>query len=376
VALGVLEANEVQAQAEASVRRISSQRSVDMESPMFNVPEKMVLGNYGGAVLLPRLIELIEERMSPEDFAVRLRSLGVPIGLGFGSLLWCFPLGRLQRHLDAGWPEHDVEDDLNEEALRVYSFYARAAPVFRNDGKLLPGVGGAPQTLPILDDAIVTDLAQRCRERGAPEDLTGVRRVLGQLGTYIFLSHAEQRDGIFAHGPYPLEDGSVLLVKEYTDLQNHYLPWMTQDRWLPSPRIVIPMIVRDVEATFDQFGTLYSDQDDLLGRAEGFEILAGTDLLSLDETEFKAIGQATIPIQKSLFREMMGYDEDQKTLVGPPTYGNAFSGLLEVAGYDHNAIRDQLIEPWIEIGSRYIGRASRVWEYVGSGREPLFPKVK
>ena len=232
-----------------------------------------------------------------------------------------------------------------------------------------------------LDDEVVARLAADARERGRPRDTTRLRRALAQLSLYLFLIHGEQRDGIFHHGPYPLEDGSVLVLKEFTDLQNRFMPWMTEDRRLPVSRIVVPMILpAGVDCRFDMYGTLYTEPEDYFDSIEGFEILAGDDLHSIEEEELEEVSALSQPIQREVFKVMARWDERYKLEHTASQYANVNSSLLELAGCTDDEIRSVLVEPFeAEAGRAYTLTAAhggKVWERVASGTRPLFPEVR
>ena len=90
-----------------------------------------------------------------------------------------------------------------------------------------------------------------------------LRRLAATLELYVFILHGEQRDGLFAHGPYEVGDGSQLMVLEFTDLQNDYLPWAgTEDR-VPYANLALARRVRGARMHFDMFGGIRWDVPEL-----------------------------------------------------------------------------------------------------------------
>jgi hypothetical protein len=207
-----------------------------------------------------------------------------------------------------------------------------------------------------------------------------MRRALAQIELYIFLAHGEQRDGIFNHGPYELDDGSVLVVKELTDLQNRFMPWVTEERRLTTPRVVLPMVLDGVDCTFDMFGTLYTDPEDYFDRVTGFEILAGDDLSPISEEQLGEIGMHAQRVQRDLFGEMARWDDDYKLLHAAYQSANVCHPFLEIAGCSDEEIRALLIEPFVRVAREHLEGAReddmKIWTYVASGRDPLFPEVR
>jgi hypothetical protein len=161
-------AAEAQEQLGLAIRRFMRERTA-VESPLIDVAAKMVYGNYAAARTIPSLVDHLNERMSPEEIATRLKVLGIPVGLALYGMAWAYSLGRLQLFLDEGWPDRKVELP-NDQSAKVMTWWARAMRVYRNDGGFVPGQGDAQGTFAILPQGIVDDLAVAAERYGKPHD--------------------------------------------------------------------------------------------------------------------------------------------------------------------------------------------------------------
>jgi hypothetical protein len=373
-------AQEFQDAFEVASARFWGERSTDVDTTLFDLPAKVVLGNYCGHDVIPGLVTELEARISAAEMGRRRRALGVPLALDLTGLLWIYLLGRLQRFLDAGWPDAAVDLGDDEDAARVIRYWHEMTRAYRDDGTIVPGPAPAEAVLRCLDEAEVERIAAAARERGAPEDPMRMRRALAQIELYIFLAHGEQRDGNFHHGPYPLPDGTILVVKELTDLRNRFMPWITEERRLPTSRIVLPMIFRDVEAQFDMFGTLYTEPKDAFDRIVGFEILAGEDLEPISEELLERIAGVSQEVQRDLFREMAGWDERYRLFHAAFQYANVLYPYLELAGCDDAEIDRLLVAPFVEAAERNFAlvheHGGKVWTRIASGEQPLYAPVR
>jgi hypothetical protein len=373
-------AQQVQDEFEAAIRKFMAERSTVIETTLFDLPTKIVLGQYCGYDVLPKVTAELERRIPAEELGRLRRGPGTSLGLGLCGYLWIYLFGRLQRYLDAGWPDKDVDLGDHEPAAAVIRYWEGVARAYRADGTLVAGQTRTDGVIRALDPDDVARLSEAALSRGPVKDPAVVRKALAQMELYCFLIHGEQRDGIFNHGPYALEDGSTLVVKELTDLQNRFMPWVTEDRRLSFPRVVVPIVFKDVEAWFDMYGTLYTDPEDYYPYVTGMEILAGDDLESITPEQLDSIGGEAHAVQRDVFRVMAGWDEQYKLLHAATQYANVNHPLLELAGASDDEIRSILIEPFEEAGAKYVDLArrssERTWTYVASGREPLFPEVK
>jgi hypothetical protein len=372
-------AQAVQDEFAAAVRKFMAERSTVIETTLFDLPTKIVLGNYCAYEVLPSVTEELASRVSAEELGRRRRTLGTKLGLGLCGYLWIYLFGRLQLYLDDGWPDQPVDLGDHEQTAQLIKYWEGIARAYRGDGSLVAGQTRTDGVIRCLDDDVVADVSQSALAHGPVQDPAAVRRAIAQIELYCFLIHGEQRDGIFNHGPYPLEDGSLLVVKELTDLQNTFMPWVTPDRRLAVSRVVIPIVLKDVEAWFDMFGTLYTEPEDYYPHISGYEILVGDDLRPADEAELTEIGQQAHAVQRDLFGEMARWDDHQKLAHAATQYANVNHALLELAGCSHDEIRRILIDPFDAVGGQYLDRArsrsEATWGYVASGREPLYPEV-
>lgn len=375
----------IQQQVEGALLRFLSERSTVIEAGVFDLPAKMVFGTLVSSPTFSGMIDAIEARgVPPEELGRRMKVPGFRLGaLALGGLTWVHCFGRLQRYLDAGWPQRDepiAEEERNN--AKVLGWYARLMRAYRNDGLLLPLEGGAQATMPILDGPTVERLSAGALERGPVADATAFKRTLGKLGNYLFMIHGEARDGIFNHGPYMLDDGRVLIVKEWTDLQNTYMPWVTKDRRLPVSRVVVPLVLeRGSEVRFDMFGTTYCTPEDPFEAVTGYDVLVGDDLQPADEAELFDIAAAATAATRSTYREMIAWDERQKIFHVTAQYYGHFATFMEAAGCSAAEIDGALVRPTLEQGERYIGRALSdttwpIWAHLESGHRPVFPEVR
>src|SRR4051794_38785805 len=104
-------ARSVQDTFERAVRRFMAERSTVIETTLFDLPRKMILYNQCAVEVLPGVVAEIERRVPATELGRRRRVVGLPLALDLGGLPWMYLFGRLQRYLDAGWPDTPVDLD-------------------------------------------------------------------------------------------------------------------------------------------------------------------------------------------------------------------------------------------------------------------------
>jgi hypothetical protein len=370
----------IEEQVSLAMRSFARQRSTVIETPLLSLPGKMAYGNYCSSLALPGAIRALNGIMSAEEIGARLKKPGVGVALGFtGGYVWSSVLGRLQRYLDAGWPDRDIDLRDGQEAKFALDWWARAMSIYRNDGCLTPDAR-TDASMSILEPPLAQSLAAAALRRGPPKDRASLRKALAMLDAFSFSIHVEARDGTFNHGPYPLGDGRVMVVKEITDLQNRFLPWIGRSRWLSVSKIVVPYVAKSVDFRFDMMGTMYANPQEFTDRIVGYDILAGDALDAIELADLQDIANQTRGIQRDVFREIAGWDDRWKIEHAAVDYASNFVQLFEAAGADDEFIQRHLIQPFQMAGKPHLeqlisGGLPPVWAYLADGNGSLFPAL-
>jgi hypothetical protein len=340
-ALSLEEMNRIVALFGASQKNFMrlEQRS-SLRSALFDVPRRSSLGWIGiyqhGASLLRQLTSFV----TPEEIAGRMKHLcSRPCYLQLSILMCSFFGARQQLILDHGLKPGDPlpgEDDARiEDALSLVDFWRRVTSTYRNDGCLLPAENGYTQA--ILLQSAVDELADRV-EPCTPEHRRSVRRLAATLDLYSFILHGEQRDGTFSHGPYPQPDGTIIVVHEYNDLCNQFLPWAETATNNVYPNLAIVRRLRaGVHTRFDLFGSiLYTPAD-----VDAF-VVAESVLTRTDNGTFKQVAWEEIPeiqhraaeAQNELYVKAAGWTPRYKAEYGICLFANHFYPFFQIAGLD------------------------------------------
>lgn len=372
-------ANRASHELSLAIRQFLRERTA-VESPLFDVPTKMVYGDYAAAIGVPKLMDLVNAKATPEEVGGLLKALGVPLGLVMNGIGWAYSMGRLQLYLDAGWPEKSVDAQALEHEVRaaeVYTWWSRIMKVYRNDGQLVTGQGDAAPIFTTLPDDVVRDVVAKA---GPVDDADALRRGIAELDMYEFVAHAEARDGIHQHGPYELGDSRSLLVKEFTDLQCRYMPSMSEETRLDVSRVVVGLVLRDVDVTFDIFA-VYTEPENLYARLDSALFLVGDDLEPVSLTRLSEIAQSSAQAQRKYFLEMARWDDHTKVTHSAAQYANDFHALMTLVGYTQDEVRELLVEPFKQGAEPYYDRAvsddrMKVFGHVAGDAEPIFPEVQ
>lgn len=312
-----------------------SERRSALRSLLFDLPRRSSLGWHCFYEKAAQLLARLPGNVSPEEIGRRMKQLASRPNYLQLSILMCSYLGaRQQRLLDAAvefgapWPEERVE-----EACFVVDFWRRVACAYRNDGRALPAEGA--DTEPILAREVIAALAGQLRET-SPEGQRRLRRLWATLELYAFLLHGEQRDGMFVHGPYPQEDGTEIIVREFNDLQNDFLPWAQTQARNPYPNLALVLKLEGVRSRFDMFGGVLFDPVEVSPCIRAQALLtrdeATGDVHPLELGEIEAIQNAAAEAQNEIFQAATGWTPRTKIEYGIDLFANHLRTFFHAAG--------------------------------------------
>lgn len=308
------------------------ERRALLRSVLFDVPRRSSLGWHCFYEKAPSFLRRLVKKVSPEEVGQRMKRLcSRPYYLQLSIIMCSYFGARQQLLLDRGlapgqaFPEERVED-----ATSVVDFWRRACQAYRNDGLLLPDQSG--HTQPILPPFAVEPLNAQLQAT-SPSDRKRLRRMVATLELYSFILHGEQRDGLFAHGPYDLGQERQIVVLEYTDLQNDYLPWARTETRNPYPHLALALRLKGVRTRFDLFGGVLFDPRDIAPHVEAEGIFARTaddSVLPISLSEAEKITACAAAAQNELYLKAAEWSPRFKAEYGVHLFANHLRSFFQL----------------------------------------------
>jgi hypothetical protein len=275
----------------------------------------------------PELVLQIDRAMPAEEIGARARIPGNQVdSVHIWSQANIFLLGRNVLIMLG----RIAPDDEPERTAIVLDFWKRVAGAFRGDGYLQAFDVGYECT-PYLD-SVVSELEAGC----APVDdekWSAVKKLNATLSSYMFLLYFDTRSGMVDTGPYPLDDGRVLLVRDFSKMGPSDFSWAS-DLEVPYENLTAAFVLRDVEVDVNDWGTSVTRPENYLDHVERFGLFTTDngvlDPVGLDRVD--DIRAATRTAQQKLYRDIAAMSRKERIDAGAYVYFTFLRPFADVAG--------------------------------------------
>jgi hypothetical protein len=225
-----------------------------------------------------------------------------------------------------------VEDEV-ERTWTVLDFWKRAAAAYRADGTLQAWDGGLSSHP--YDDEVVTELLAGAAT--TDEDArSAIKKLNATLVAYLFLMYFDTRVGVGDSGPYRLDDGRTLLVRDYYQLAESDFAWSHVAAGVPYRNLTAALVLDGVDVRVNDWGTSLTEPEDYLDHLVSFGLYT-TDgpshgLTPVPMTEWDGLLGAVRKAQADHYRQVAAMDRRQKIDAGAYVYFSFLRPFAEVAG--------------------------------------------
>jgi hypothetical protein len=225
-----------------------------------------------------------------------------------------------------------VEDEV-DRTWTVLDFWRRAAAAYRGDGTLQAWDAGLVSH-PYGDDVVEALLAG-----AVPTDdevRSAIKRLNATLVAYLFLLYFDTRVGVGDSGPYPLDGGRTLLVRDFYQLGESDFAWSHVASGVPYKNLTAALVLEGVDVRVNDWGTSLTEPEDYLDRLVAFGLYttdgAGGALRPVNEDEWDGVLAAVRKAQADHYRQVAAMSRRQKIDAGAYVYFSFLRPFAEVAG--------------------------------------------
>lgn len=299
-------------------RRLTDERTA-LESKIIPVSAYVIVSCIESFLRYPDMMRAIDAVLPAEEIGARARRPGCRVNtVHLWSIANFFLIGRkVYETLDPAMA-HDLD-----RVEAVLDFWERASLGFRADGTRHADDTG---TAAPYDAAIVDQLLAGVHPVDDPELRQQIRSFNATLVAYLFLLYFDTRVGHGDTGPYRLDGGRVLLVRDFYQMAESDFPWSHVAKDVPYRNLTAALVLDGV--TVDRvtdFGTSYTTPEDFLEHLVGFGLYT-TDgeppgrLRAVPLDEMAEIVRAVRGAQSAHYRNIAAMSRDDKIRAGAYVY--------------------------------------------------------
>ena len=283
----------------------------------------------------PDAVAVITAAMDPEEIGVAARRPGCQANSVF---LWgvanFFLIGRnVLRAVD---PSVDDAPNALDRAHTVLDFWARTSRAYRGGDHLHAAEVG--DRLDVFDEDTVSALvaAATTVDDGRRDR---IRRANATIINHLFLLYFDTRVGHGDTGPYRLDDGRTVIIRDYFRLAESDLAWSSVAAAVPHGSLTAVLVLDPgVEVRITDFGTTVSTPEDYLDHLSGFALFTsdgvgpGQPLVPVSDDEMDIVASAARAAQRRHYRDIVAMDRDQRIACGAYVYLTFLRPFAELAG--------------------------------------------
>ena len=279
----------------------------------------------------PEAVARIAAAMSPEEIGAAARRPGCQVDSVF---LWgianFFLIGRNVMAMV------DPTLDSVERTRTVLDFWARASHAYRGGPHLHAAEVG--NCVDVLPPEMVAHLAAGAT-RVDDERRDRIRRANATLINHLFLLYFDTRVGHADTGPYRLEDGRTLIVRDFYRLGESDFSWSGVAAGVPHRNLTAALVLDpQVEVSITDYGTTISSPEDYLEHLNGFGLYTTDGVapgglpVPLSDQELEATAAAAKVAQRKHYRDIVAMDRDERIACGAYVYFTFLRPFAEIAG--------------------------------------------
>ncbi|RZL76639.1 MAG: hypothetical protein EOP32_28240 [Rhodococcus sp. (in: high G+C Gram-positive bacteria)] len=320
--------------AGAAYKSELSARTV-FESELFGMNTYILMSMMEDYLRVPERIRTIRQHATPTELVRK----ALPIGNKRSFInLAATPLHYLTgRELFVDLGENSLSDGL-EDQLEVLRFWREATIAMRTDNVLFNMDAEPANSSHVIDDALLSEI--RANLVTADDAVkTGIRKFGARLTAYAFLENCDARTAVCDTGPYELEDGTFLALRETCADGDGDFPWVDGIReTLPYHHFVIAYrLPASVKMDNNVWGTAWFTPSDYQADIIETRVFC-TDNGTLQPLGAEEVEEATKAIRKAhraLYQRLAETDPEERNLYATEMYAWKLKAWARLAGcYD------------------------------------------
>jgi hypothetical protein len=310
-------------------------RRTVFESELFGMNTYILMSMMEDYLQVPDRLRTIRRHASATELVAR----DLPIGTKRSFInLAAMPLHYLTgRELFVDRGEAGLGDGL-EDQLEVLRFWREATIAARTDGVLFNMDADPPDSSHVVGEELMAEVRGQLRPADE-QSKAAIRKFGARLTAYAFLENCDARTAVCDTGPYLLEDGTVLALRETCTDADGDFPWVDGIReTLPFHSFVIAhRLPGSVRMDNNVWGTAWFTPSDYQAEIIETRVFCTDDgtLRPLGADELEAATRAIRGAHRALYQRLAETDPEERNLYATQMYAWKLKPWARLAGcYD------------------------------------------
>jgi hypothetical protein len=231
-----------------------------------------------------------------------------------------------------------LTDPATDEATMrsIMSFWEPAAAAFRGDSTH-QAIDQTPRAVRPYGPDVLGEIVEACTPVGDAAARATLSGVNAALTSFCFLLYFDTRAGYQDTGPYPLPDGRVLLLREFSRIGPGHFPWSQETcADVPYDNVLGAFVLDGMEhVEVTDWGTSITTPTDYLPKVVSAALLSVTvdgTMKPLDAADVDELRASIKAAQRALYRRVAGMSRAEKIDAGAYVYFTFLHPFAEVAG--------------------------------------------
>lgn len=305
---------------------------VAIESALIPVTPYIMLSGVECYRRHPEMIPVITSAMPAADIGRAGRIPGTQINpVNLWSIVNVFNVGR---QVLAGMGRIPADHDPERTAVML-DFWKEVATTYWHNGTL--SAHESKFVVRPYGSEVMADVFDGLVDVGkAGDEVTGqFRRLNAALVSYLFLLYCDTRAGIADSGPYELDDGRVVLLRECSKTGLSDFPWSEKvASHVPYGNITLALVLDGVDVKVNDWGTSITDPEQYLDHLVGFGVFTPRDgrFAPLQLSEMAALTAAVQKATANQYRHIAAMTPVERIHAGAYVYFGFLRPFADVAG--------------------------------------------
>ncbi|HEY9417948.1 MAG TPA: hypothetical protein VIQ30_24575 [Pseudonocardia sp.] len=305
------------------------------ESELFGMNTYIVMSMMEDYLKVPDRIRTIRRHASPTELVHRDLTIGNKRSfINLAAMPLHYLTGR-ELFVDLG--ENTLADGLDDQ-LEVLRFWREATIAMRTDGVLFNMNAEPANSSHVAGDGVLASILEALLP-AEPGYKASMRKFGARLTGYAFLENCDARMAVCDTGPYQLDDGSFLALRETCADSDGDFPWLDGIReTLPFHHFVIAYrLPSSVRMDNNVWGTAWFSPSDYQAEIQAARVFVneGGSLRPLDGPEVDAATAAIRKAHRALYQRLAETDAEERNLYATQVYAWKLKSWSRLAGcYD------------------------------------------